>query len=158
IEGLRVGLCWAGGARPDQPIAHAIDLRRSLPLTAFRPLADLSHVRLISLQKGPPSAELSEANGWPGAPIVDLTHDLNDFVDTAALVANLDLVIACDTSTAHLAGAVGKPVWILNRFDGCWRWGHGRNDSPWYPTARLFTQASPGDWAGVIEGVTASLA
>lgn len=158
IGGLRVGLCWAGGARPDQPIAHAIDLRRSLPLAAFRPLADLSGVRLFSLQKGPPSAELSEAADWPGSPIVDLTPELGDFADTAALVANLDLVIACDTSTAHLAGAVGKPVWILNRFDRCWRWGHGREDSPWYPTARLFTQAKPGDWRGVMEAVQTALA
>lgn len=158
IEGFRVGLCWAGGARPDQPIAHAIDLRRSLPLTAFRPLADLPGVRFVSLQKGPPSAELLAAADWSCGPIVDPTQDLDDFADTAALVANLDLVIACDTSTAHLAGAVGKPVWILNRFDGCWRWGHGREDSPWYPTARLFTQAKPGDWAGVIAAVRTALA
>jgi tetratricopeptide (TPR) repeat protein len=158
IEGFRVGLCWAGGARPDQPIAHAIDLRRSLPMTAFRPLADLPGVRFVSLQMGPPSAEIAATHDWPGGPILDPTQDLNDFADTAALVANLDLVIACDTSTAHLAGALGKPVWILNRFDSCWRWGHGREDSPWYPTARLYTQAEPGDWAGVIEAVKAALA
>jgi tetratricopeptide (TPR) repeat protein len=158
IEGFRVGLCWAGGARPDQPVSHAIDLRRSLPLTAFRPLADLPGVRLISLQKGPPSSELAVAGDWPCGPIVDPTPDLNDFADTAALVANLDLVIACDTSTAHVAGAIGKPVWILNRFDGCWRWGHGREDSPWYPTARLFNQTKPGDWAAVIEAVKDRLA
>jgi tetratricopeptide (TPR) repeat protein len=158
VEGFRVGLCWAGGARPDQPIAHAIDLRRSLPLAAFRPLADLPGLRFVSLQMGPPSAELAEAVDWPGGPIVDLAEDLKDFADTAALVANLDLVIACDTSTAHLAGALGKPVWILNRFDGCWRWGHGREDTPWYPTARLFTQSEPGDWARVIDAVKATLA
>jgi hypothetical protein len=158
LEGLRVGLCWAGGARPDQPIAHAIDLRRSLPLMAFRPLADLPNVRLISLQMGPPAAELAQAADWPGEPILDPTADLRDFADTAALVANLDLVIACDTSSAHLAGALGKPVWILNRFDNCWRWGVGRDDTPWYPTARLFTQAAPGDWAGVMQAVQAALA
>ncbi len=158
IEGFRVGLCWAGGARPDQRIAHAIDLRRSLPLAAFRPLADLPGVRFVSLQKGPPAAELAAACDWPCGPIADPTQALNDFADTAALAANLDLVICCDTSTAHLAGAVGKPVWILNRFDGCWRWGHGREDSPWYPTARLFTQARPGDWAGVMKAVKAALA
>jgi tetratricopeptide (TPR) repeat protein len=158
VQGFRIGLCWAGGARPDQPIAHAIDLRRSLPLTDFRPLADLPGVRFVSLQKGPPAAELSEASDWPGGPILDLTEELNDFADTAAMAANLDLVIACDTSTAHLAGALGKPVWILNRFDGCWRWGHGREDTPWYPAGRLFTQAEPGHWAGVIGAVKAALA
>jgi len=157
IAGLRVGICWAGGARPDQPIAHAIDLRRSLPLAAFRPLADLAHVRLFNLQKGPPAAQLSQADHWPGASIVDVAPALKDFADTAALIENLDLVIACDTSTAHLAGALGKPVWVLNRFDSCWRWGHGRDDTPWYPTARLFNQTEPGDWAGVIDKVTERL-
>ena len=158
VEGFRVGLCWAGGARPDQPIAHAIDLRRSLPLEAFRPLADIPGVRFVSLQKGPPAAEIVTAGDWPSGPIVDRTHELHDFADTAALVANLDLVIACDTSAAHLAGAVGKPVWILNRFDSCWRWGHGREDSPWYPTGRLFNQTEPGDWASVIKAVKDRLA
>ncbi len=158
IDGVRVGLCWAGGARPDQPIAHAIDLRRSLPLSAFRPLADLPGLRFVNLQMGPPAVELAAARDWPGQPIADFTQHLKDFADTAALVANLDLVIACDTSTAHLAGALGKPVWILNRFDSCWRWGHGREDSPWYPTVRLFTQAAPGDWAGVMQVVKAALA
>ncbi len=150
---LRVGLCWAGGARPDQPIADAIDKRRSLPLTAFAPLADLPNVQLYSLQKGPPSAELAGA----GLPIIDLTDQLNDFADTAAMVLNLDLVIACDTSAAHLAGGLGKPVWVLNRFDTCWRWLEDRDDSPWYPSARLFRQTAPGDWAGVIERVKAEL-
>jgi tetratricopeptide (TPR) repeat protein len=157
--GLRVGLCWAGGARPDQPIAHAIDKRRSLPLEAFGPLAAIPGVTLYSLQKGPPAAQLLEvqARGWPGPPIVDLTGELKDFADTAALVANLDLVISCDTSTAHLAGGLGAPVWILNRFDACWRWLTDRDDSPWYPTARLFRQAAPGAWDGVIDRVTSDL-
>jgi hypothetical protein len=142
----------------DQPIAYAIDLRRSLRLSAFRPLAELDHVRLFSLQKGSPAEQLRELGDWPGEPIVDLTDELSDFADTAALIANLDLVIACDTSTAHLAGAMGKPTWILNRFDGCWRWGHGRAETPWYPSVRLFNQAAPGDWSRVIEEVTAELA
>jgi tetratricopeptide (TPR) repeat protein len=152
---LRVGLCWAGGARPDQPVAHAIDLRRSLPLTAFASLADIDGLQLYSLQKGPPAAQLAEARagGWAGPPIIDLTDELKDFADTAALMANLDLVITCDTSTAHLAGGLGKPVWILNRFDACWRWLDGRADSPWYPSARLFRQAAPGAWGPVVEAV-----
>ena len=156
--GLKVGLCWAGGVRPDQPIANAIDKRRSLSLKACAPLANLDGVRLYSLQKGAPAAELAEMAGdWPGPPIVDWTDELGDFADTAALAANLDLVIACDTSTAHLAGGLGKPLWLLNRFDACWRWLDGRDDSPWYPSARLFTQTSAGDWDGVIARVRSEL-
>jgi tetratricopeptide (TPR) repeat protein len=156
--GLRVGLCWAGGTRPDQPIAHTIDKRRSLRLESFAPLAGIAGVQIYSLQKGPPSAQLAEiGSGWPGPPIIDLTADLNDFADTADLAANLDLVISCDTSTAHLAGGLGKPLWVLNRYDACWRWLADREDSPWYPSARLFQQKSPGDWDGVIEEVRAAL-
>ena len=157
VEGLRVGLCWAGGTRPGQPIAEAIDRRRSLSLAAFRPLANVPNVRFFSLQKGPPAAELAAAGDWPGEPILDLTDELNDFADTAALVANLDLVIVCDTSTAHLVGALGKPVWILNRFDSCWRWGQNPTETPWYPSARLFTQRSPGNWDETIQAVKIAL-
>ena len=159
-EGLRVGLCWAGGIRPDRPVANRIDARRSLSLEVLRPLADAPGVSFYSLQKGPPSVELAraEARGWGGPEIVDLTAELKDFADTAALVAGLDLVITCDTAVAHLAGALGKPVWILNRFDTCWRWLVGRDDSPWYPSARLFTQTAPGDWDGVVARVANELA
>ena len=145
---FRVGLCWAGGARPDQPAADAIDRRRSLSLDSFALFADIPGVTFYSLQKGPPATQLLEAQArnWSGPAIIDLTAELKDFADTAALVANLDLIVTCDTSTAHLAGALGKPVWILNRFDACWRWLHNRDDSPWYPSARLFRQPSPGDW------------
>jgi tetratricopeptide (TPR) repeat protein len=150
---LRVGLCWAGGTRPDQAVADAIDRRRSLPLEAFAPLAGIEGVSFYSLQKGPPSAQLAQAlaRGWSGPPIIDLTADMNDFADTAALVAHLDLVITCDTAVAHLAGALGKPVWILNRYDACWRWLTDRVDSPWYPSARLFRQSAPGDWGGAVD-------
>jgi ADP-heptose:LPS heptosyltransferase len=95
--------------------------------------------------------------GWSGPDIIDLTNSLNDFSDTAALVDNLDLVISVDTSTAHLAGAMGKPVWILNRFDTCWRWLLERVDSPWYPTVKLYRQKSAGDWLAVIDDVTRDL-
>jgi ADP-heptose:LPS heptosyltransferase len=87
----------------------------------------------------------------------DWTEELEDFADTAALIEALDLVISVDTSVAHLAGALGKPVWVLNRYDQCWRWLRGRNDSPWYPTARLFQQRTPGDWTGVMREVTDAL-
>ena len=157
--GLRVGLCWAGGTRPDQPIADAIDKRRSLSLESFAPLGDVPGVQVYSLQKGPPAAQLAQAvaRGWTGPSIIDWTDELKDFADTAALAANLDLVIACDTSTAHLAGGLGKPVWVLNRFDACWRWLAERVDSPWYPGARLFRQAQPGDWDSVIEEIKREL-
>ena len=79
-----------------------------------------------------------------------MTHQFCDFADTASLIQSLDLVISVDTAVAHLAGALGKPVWLLSRFDACWRWMEDREDTPWYPTMRLFRQASPGDWAGVI--------
>jgi hypothetical protein len=87
----------------------------------------------------------------------DWTDELNDFADTAALVEALDLVISVDTSVVHLTGALGKPVWVLNRYDQCWRWLFDRIDSPWYPTARLFRQQSPGDWPSVIRAVAAAL-
>jgi tetratricopeptide (TPR) repeat protein len=158
-DGLRVGLCWAGGTRPDQLGAHSIDRRRSLALETFAPLAAVAGVQIYSLQKGPPAAQLAEVGPrWPGPAIIDMTEDLRDFADTAALVANLDLVIACDTSTAHLAGALAKPVWILNRFDACWRWLADRDDSPWYPSARLFRQKRPGDWDAVVEYLGRELA
>ena len=82
---------------------------------------------------------------------------MKDFSDTAALIESLDLIISVDTSTAHLAGALGKPVWILNRYDSCWRWLRGQSDSPWYPTATIYQQGSPGDWGGVIEKVKIDL-
>ena len=87
----------------------------------------------------------------------DHTADIHDFADTAALIENLDLIISVDTSTAHLAGAMGKPVWLLNRFDTCWRWFLDREDSPWYPSMRIFRQPTPGDWTTVIQNVTAAL-
>jgi hypothetical protein len=82
---------------------------------------------------------------------------LNDFSDTAALIENLDIIIAVDTSIAHLAGALGKPIWLINRYNTCWRWMLDREDSPWYRTARLFRQDERRDWAHVIEHVAATL-
>jgi hypothetical protein len=90
--------------------------------------------------------------------IHDFTARLDSFADTAALVQNLDLVISVDTAVAHLAGALGKPVWLLNRFDTCWRWLLGRSDSPWYPSMRLFRQDQPGEWAPVIDRMADALA
>jgi tetratricopeptide (TPR) repeat protein len=155
----RVGLVWSGGFRPTQPEVWAAHARRNVPLAQFAALAN-PNIEFYSLQKGQPAeAELAalEAQGWGGPKLIDLTGLLEDFSDTAALIEQLDLVISVDTSTAHLAGALGKPVWILNRFDTCWRWLEERRDSPWYPSARLYRQAVAGDWTGVLERVKADL-
>jgi ADP-heptose:LPS heptosyltransferase len=90
-------------------------------------------------------------------PLHDHTDALRNFADTAALIANLDLVISVDTATAHLAGAMGTPVWLLNRFDTDWRWLLDRTDSPWYPTMRIFRQPRPGDWASVVQSLAEAL-
>ncbi len=156
---LRVGLVWSGGFRASQVELWPVNSRRNLPLAQF---ADLRHpdIAFYSLQKGQPAeSELSElvARGWDGPHLIDFTGELNDFADTAALIEHLDLVISVDTSTAHVAGALGKPVWILNRFDSCWRWLTNRDDSPWYPTSRIYSQARPGDWSSVVGRVRADL-
>ena len=90
-------------------------------------------------------------------PVMDWTGEIGDFADTAALVDALDLVISVDTSVAHLAGALGKPVWLLHRFDGSWQWLIDRDDSPWYPTMRIFRQPKPGDWNSVVGAVKDAL-
>ncbi|MEI9889815.1 MAG: glycosyltransferase family 9 protein [Caulobacteraceae bacterium] len=113
-------------------------------------------VTFYSLQKGEAAeAELAEvkAGGWDGPDIVDWANHLHDVADTAALMECMDLVISVDTSMAHLAGALARPVWILNRYDSCWRWLQDRPDSPWYPTARLFRQSRFDDWTPVIAEV-----
>jgi len=155
IPGLRVGLCWAGNPRRDHRSAHAIDRRRSIALARFAPLAAVTGANFISLQKD--EAAVQAAAPPAGLSMHDPTDELTDFADTAALIEALDLVITVDTAVAHLAGALGKPVWILNRHDACWRWLAGREDSPWYSTARLFRQPRPGDWDSVIAKVAAAL-
>jgi len=154
FAGLKIGLVWAGNPRTDQPNAHAIDRRRSMWLDQFAPLA-MDGIHFFSLQKGPPAGQLQSKP--PEMEIADFMNESMDFADTAALIANLDLVIGVDTSVIHLAGAMGKPVWVLSRFDGCWRWLLNRTDSPWYPAMRLFRQAKSGDWASVVEDVQAAL-
>jgi hypothetical protein len=155
LTGLRVGICWSGDPRRHLPSANIIDRRRSTALAAWAPLAAVRGISLVSLQKGPAAEQLARPPG--GMTIHDWTDELHDFADTAALIEALDLVIAVDTSVAHLAGALGKPVWMLNRYDSDWRWLTGRDDSPWYPSLRLFRQQQPGDWAGVIERVRTEL-
>jgi tetratricopeptide (TPR) repeat protein len=148
IPGLRVGLAWAGGPRRHEPELAAVDRRRSISLAMLAPLAEAAGVSFVSLQKGGPAAEAAQPP--PGMTLYDFTAEIDDFRDTAALVDALDLVISVDTSVVHLAGALGKPVWLLNRFDTCWRWLLGRDDSPWYPQLRQFRQTRSGEWGGVI--------
>ena len=155
LEGLRVGLVWAGNPRPNQPGANRIDRRRSVTLGHFANLAEVPGVSFVSLQKGQAASQTRSPP--PGLLVHDWTDELTDFADTAALIEALDLVISVDTSVVHLAGALGKPTWLLNRFDTCWRWLLNRDDSPWYPTLRQFRQPSPGDWNSVICGVRDAL-
>lgn len=152
---LRIGLVWAGGIRFGQTVANRIDERRSLRLEQLAPLAQVCRAVFVSLQKGEPAAQA--AHPPLGMNLVDWTAELNDFADTAALIEALDLVVSVDTAVAHLAGAMGKPVWLLNRFDTDWRWLREREDSPWYPTMRLVRQSTPGDWKPVIRRTVAAL-
>ncbi len=141
--GRRVGLVWAGEPRSYDPAAQALDRRRSLTLAALASITALPDLTFVSLQMGAAGAQVTPD-------IHDPTAGVKDFADTAAIIENLDLVISVDTAAAHLAGALGKPVFLLDRYDNCWRWLHGRTDSPWYPTMRIFRQARMGDWSAPV--------
>ncbi len=155
-RGLRVGLVWAGQARPWLPGFTTLDTRRSTSLAQFAPFGAIEGVQFISLQAGTSASEARTPP--PGLALHDPMPSVTDFADTAAIIANLDLVISVDTSVVHLAGALGKPVFLLDRYDNCWRWLSGRADSPWYPTLRIFRQTRIGDWAPVMQQATAALA
>jgi hypothetical protein len=155
LPGLKVGLVWAGKSRTEQPHAVAIDKRRSMRLADMAPLLNIPGCSFVSLQLGPPAAQMQHVP--EAAALHDVSSRLNDWSDTAALIAGLDLVIAVDTAVVHLAGALGKPVWMLSRFDACWRWFLGRDDTPWYPSMRLFRQTTRGDWGDVITRVSQAL-
>lgn len=152
---LKVGLVWAGDPKLGCAAARKMDSRRSVALSQFAPLAQIPHVTWVSLQKGPASKQVESAPG--GLTLIDPMDGVRDYADTAAIIEQLDIVIGVDTSVIHLAGALGKPVWALSRFDGCWRWLLDREDSPWYPTLRLFRQEQPGDWGPVVERVRQAL-
>ena len=149
LVGIKVGLVWAGSGR-----VRVVDLRL-MRLEQMRQLGAIDGVTLVSLQKGEPASQTRPAP--PGLAIHDWTDELTDFADTAALIAALDLVISVDTAVAHLAGALGKPVWVLLHHSPDWRWLLDRQDSPWYPTMRLFTHPRPGDWASVMRRVSSEL-
>ena len=149
IPAPRVGLVWSG--KPD----HVNDHNRSMPLSRLAPVLSVPGVQFVSLQRETRDSDLIEAARWPNLTRFDEAH--SDFADAAAAICLLDLVITVDTAVAHLAGALGKPVWILISHIQDWRWLIGRSDSPWYPSARLFRQAAPGDWDGVIADLAAAL-
>jgi len=144
---LRIGVAWAGASRPTDPAATATDRVRSTTPEVLAPLGTIPGVRLVSLQFGAPAP--------PG--MVDGMAGIQDFADTAALVANLDAVVSVDTAVAHLAAGMGKPVLLLDRYDNCWRWLHARTDSPWYPTLTIHRQPTPGNWPAAVANTAAAL-
>ena len=152
-EGFKVGIVWQGNPGGE------IDQGRSIPLAAFAGLADIPGVRLVSLQKGFGAEQLDGLAERVGVQTLGEAFDAGDqsFLDTAAVMAHLDLVITSDTSIAHLAGAMGRPVWVVLKSVPDWRWGLEGETSPWYPTARLFRQTTRGDWSGVFDQVRAAL-
>jgi Flp pilus assembly protein TadD len=146
---LKVGLAWRGNPK------HVNDSQRSIPLPCLAPLFALPNVTFYSLQVST-AAEFS-AEAAAQNRLIDLAGELHDFADTANAIAQLDAVISVDTSVAHLAGALGRPTWVLLPFAPDWRWMLKRDDSPWYPTVRLFRQTEPGNWSSVIERVCSAL-
>jgi Tfp pilus assembly protein PilF len=153
IPGFKVGICWQGNPNLKR------DRLRSVPLASFAPLAAVPGVCLVALQRGPGLEQIAQQSET--LRIVDLPGRLADSVegwlDTAALIQALDLVIGVDTAVVHLAGALAAPVWVAVPFMPDWRWLLNRDDSPWYPTLRLFRQRSPGDWPEVFQRIAAAL-
>ena len=141
-DGPKVGLVWMGGKLSYAPA-------RDMAFAKLAPLLQLPGIHWISLQKDEAPHKDSPVTNWMA--------EVGNFDDTAALVANLDLIIAVDTAVAHLAGAMGKPVWLLNRFESEWRWMRGKDRTPWYPSMRIFSQTTPGDWDGVVDQIAATI-
>lgn len=153
LAGFKVGIAWQGS--PESPGER----ERSIPLAEFEPLARVSGVRLVSLQKGPGVEQIGSARRR--FELIDFTARLDEaagpFMDTAAIMAGLDLVVSCDSAVCHLAGAMGMPVWVAISASPDWRWMLNRDDSPWYPTLRLFRQSRLGRWSDVIQTMAAAL-
>jgi tetratricopeptide (TPR) repeat protein len=149
---LRVGLVWSGNPRKHMPLSNAIDRQRSMSFDQISPVLDIASIDFFSLQVVNDKSSIAIDKR-----LIDLTHHIQTFEDTAALVSQLDLVISVDTAVAHLVGAIGKPIWMLNRFNTCWRWMRDRDDNTWYPSMKIYRQSSPGNWSKVIEQVAADL-
>jgi tetratricopeptide (TPR) repeat protein len=152
-HGFRIGVCWQGNP------AASIDMGRSIPLRAFEPLSSLPGVRLISLQK---THGLDQLDDLPAGMTVEtlgagFDEGADAFIDTAGAMSSLDLIVTSDTSVAHLAGALARPTWLALKHIADWRWLMGRDDSPWYPTLRLYRQPRPRDWGSVFEQMRADL-
>jgi hypothetical protein len=161
ISGPRVGLVWNGGFRANQPELWEVNNRRNIPFELMSQI-NTPHIQFFSLQKGMEAEQILsniKDQYWPehAQNFHNFTRELLDFSDTAALIANLDLVISVDTSTAHLAGAMNKPVWILNRHDNCWRWLESGEQSPWYPSAKLYRKKYAEGWEDTIQKVRQDL-
>jgi hypothetical protein len=153
VQAFKIGIAWQGNPK------HREDRLRSIPLSQFASLAQLEGVMLYSLQKGAGSEQLHPLAKQFS--LIDLGRKLDEtsgpFMDTAGVMKNLDLVITCDTAIAHLAGGLGVPVWVALPFAPDWRWLLGRQDSPWYPTMRLFRQSQRGKWEDVFQRMTSGL-
>ena len=154
-EGFKIGINWSAGAARDW-FAH----QRDIPLAAFTPLSQIPGVRLISLQKGPAAAavQASAFRDRIEVPDADSKPDADFFLDTAALMMNLDLIVTCDTSVPHLAGALARPVFTALPHQANWRWLRDRDDTPWYSTMRLFRQRAPQSWNDVLARIAAAVA
>ena len=149
VKKLKVGLSWQGNP------GYETDYLRSIPFSVLTPLIENSEAEFVSIQKENTAEVISTMSRFLNlGPELD---EVDSFIDTAAVMMDLDLIITSDTATAHLAGALGRPVWLLLNSAPDWRWQLNRQDSPWYPTMRLFRQLSPGDWTTVIKEVITAL-
>jgi ADP-heptose:LPS heptosyltransferase len=148
----RVGLAWAAYARRD--IGY-VTRQKTVPLALLAPVIAASSASFVSLQLG--AAGKLASHGELAQRIANFTADIRDFGDTAAIIAELDLVISSDTSVAHVAGAMGKPTWMLDRYNTCWRWRLAADRSAWYPTMRIFRQRKFGDWSEPLAQLAAAL-
>ncbi len=153
VREFKIGIAWQGNPH------HKWDRFRSFPLKRFAPLAELPGVQFFSLQKGPGTEQLRKrSHHFPVTALLEDTAGApGSFPDMAALMTRLDLVITADTATAHLAGALGVPVWVALATMADWRWLLHRDDSPWYPTMRLFRQRQLGDWEPVFESMASEV-
>ena len=150
VTGKRVGLFWAANPAIQDAVAARRSRKKSLTLQTLEPLLEVEGARFVSLQTWEAARQVADAAPATRTRVLDVSADLQDFSDTAALMMNLDLIITVDTSVAHLAGALGRPVWILLPWQADWRWHDSGESSEWYPSARLYRQPALNDWDTVV--------